>query len=303
MPAALRATPPVDPPHALPAHAAGAGEPCVSCGRPADTPFCPHCGERRAADRPRAMSAIVEEVLETFSPFDGRIGRTAVSLVARPGELADAYVRGVRVPFVPPLRLFLAVNALYFFGAAATHASTFDTPLRTHTTWTPHRALATRLVAARLAATREPPDRFARRFDATSTTQAKSLVIVMVPAFALLLAAAQWRRRRPALQHLAVALHAYAVLLLLVLAVGLALGPLVRAWARAGGPTTQQGVDDVASLVLALAIGSWLAVALRRAYGDGRVAAAAKGVALVLGMGGILAGYRLLLFFTTLWAV
>src|SRR5919107_6149533 len=104
--------------YAPPLGASAALDRCVTCGAPAGTPFCPTCGERRGADRPRSLAALGEELWDAFSPVDGRIARTLASLVRRPGELTSAYMRGVRLPFVPPLRLFLLVNLAYFLYAS-----------------------------------------------------------------------------------------------------------------------------------------------------------------------------------------
>jgi hypothetical protein len=70
----------------------------------------------------------------------------------------------------------------------------------------------------------------APRFDRTSTTQAKSLVIVMVPVFALLVAPLEWRRRTHVVQDVVFALHAMAVML--VAMIGAALVP--SAWIATG---------------------------------------------------------------------
>jgi hypothetical protein len=59
--------------------------------------------------------------------------------------------------------------------------------------------------------------------------------------------------------------------------------------------------DSLATGVLAIAFGVYVTLALRRAYGDGWVAAFAKAAALWLGLGVVLSAYRFVLFFTTLW--
>jgi hypothetical protein len=57
--------------------------------------------------------------------------------------------------------------------------------------------------------------------------------------------------------------------------------------------------------VLSVGVGAplmiWLTLGLRRAYGDGRLAAAAKALLLVFGLMFVLAAYRALLFFTVLF--
>jgi hypothetical protein len=292
---------------------APAVERCVTCGAPAGTAYCPQCGERRAADRPHTLRALAEELWDAFSPVDGRVARTLWSLVRRPGELTAAYVRGVRLPFVPPLRLFLLVNVVYFVVSSAIDVHAFDTPLAIHIANTRHASRAERMVIHRLAAdpARETYAAYAQRFDAQTTTQAKSLVLVMVPAFALAAAALARRRRRPALHHLAFALHTYAALLLVAIAAQatfvVAARWLVRhhlAWLRAHphALAVARSFDATVSLAIMAVFGAWLWLALRRAYGDSRLVATLKVPVLLYAVAQILFLYRDALFFTTFWA-
>lgn len=325
----------IEPPAAYavaPPHAAGAAvdrpaESCVTCGAPSSTPFCARCGERRAADRPRALGAIVEEAWDAFSPVDGRLGRTVASLVRRPGELAAEYMRGVRLPYVPPLRLFLLVNVLFFLHASMSWETrvrlpgvgpmtvsvggnrTFDTPLAVHVSQTAHQKLARAMVLRRVPIrpgetaaayngrlTRE----YAPRFDRNSTTQAKSLVIAMVPMFALLVAALERRRRRPALQHLVFSLHAMAVMLVVISVTRYIVGIPIAVLHNAAGRTwSASTLDLMASLPMLAALALWLRAGLRRAYDDGPLAATLKALALAAGFGLVLFAYRALLFVTT----
>jgi len=302
-------------------------ETCVTCGAPAGTPYCARCGERRAADRPYTWHSLVDELWDAFSPVDGRVGRTLLTLLRRPGELTAAYMRGVRMPYVPPLRLFLLVNVVFFLNAsigervriALPHARawtggnrSFDTPLWVHLTNTAHARVARRLVRQHV-----PPRRgesaiaynaridrdYRPRFDAESTTQAKTLLIAMVPMFALLIGAVEWRRRRHAVQHLVLATHAIALLLLIVVAAQWVVGlPEAAALALSDSSPDAANQDLLITVPMLAAFALWLRGALRRAYGDGPIAATIKAVALALGFGLVLFAYRALLFVTTLYA-
>ena len=278
-------------------------ERCVTCGAAAGTPYCASCGERRAADRPRSLAALVEEIWDAFSPVDGRIGRTLWSLVRRPGELTVAYMRGVRAPYMPPLRLFLIVNVLFFLHASLSLSTrvpvpgigrvrlTFggnrmlDTPLAVHLGGVAHKRVARRFLRERVPpragedsaayAARITRD-YAPAFDRNSTTQAKSLVIALVPLFAVLVAALEWRRRRFALQDVVFATHTMAFLLLLVIAAQYVIGfPMGIALLAAHAHPTAGDVDTLLSFGVGTPLFVWLAIGLRRAYGDGRVAAGA----------------------------
>src|SRR5512140_2614078 len=114
---------PVIPPHRM-ASASLAGDPgaaagtCVSCGRPAGTPFCPHCGEQRPSDRHGTLVEFLHDAVESVANVDGRVLRSVRTLVLRPGELTAAYARGVRAPYMRPFQLFFLVNVVFFFCAS-----------------------------------------------------------------------------------------------------------------------------------------------------------------------------------------
>ena len=160
----------------------------MSCGRPAGTPFCPHCGEERAAHRHYSLAHFGEEVFETFTHADNTLARTFAALLRRPGELTRAYMAGIRMPYMKPLPLFLIINLVYFLWAATMGEHVFDTPLHQHRNdyYGPH---AAQLVDQRVAARGVSKEAYESALNAAATVQAKSLVIAMVPMFALVLAA------------------------------------------------------------------------------------------------------------------
>lgn len=293
--------PPVAPqPPAAAAASRESPEPCVTCGRPAGSAYCPHCGERRAADRRYTLGALAEEAVDALSPADGRGLRTAWLLLRRPGALTAAYVRGVRQPYLAPLKLFLLVNLAYFAFVAVTHQPVFTTRLVSHLYRSPYEATAQRLVAARLAARGTTEAAYRERFDAAAETQAKSLVGLLVPGFALAVALVQVRRRRPALHHLTFALHSVAALLVVLMVCGVTVFPLAElAVQRSGLDPDGELADALTAMPLLLVWGAWLAAGSRAAYGDGWAAAAAKAAALLVGFMGVLGVYRALLFVVT----
>ena len=275
---------------------------CVTCGELADTAFCPYCGERRASDRPLRIRAVLEEAWDEFAAIDGRVIRSFWTLLRRPGALTLAYVRGERLRYLTPLKLFLLVNVLYFVQVSTTHADTLTTPLAVHLDATFHRDIAQHLVRARLATRRVTLAQYAPKFDAAAATQAKTLVVALVPLFAVLIALVEVRRRRPAIQHVAFAFHAMSVLLLgqVVLVYGWIAA--MTAYVRLRHPQGSVKFDDGAfSVVLSLGLWLWVTPGLRRTYGDGWIGAACKGAALTYGVLPVLYAYRLLLFFIAFW--
>ena len=61
-----------------------------------------------------------ELVAEHFG-LDSKVARTLIALVRWPGRLTNEFIRGRRVRYVPPLRLYLSLSVLFFLLNALTH--------------------------------------------------------------------------------------------------------------------------------------------------------------------------------------
>jgi hypothetical protein len=291
--------------YAPPANDANAAEECVTCGAVVASPFCGECGEKRASDRSYSVWAFAREhVIEALASFDGRLIRTLKTLLRKPGELTASFMRGVRVPYLPPLQCFLLFNLAFFLWSSAAHMRVLDTTLAIHMHDMSYSDMATRYVNARLARTHEPLATFALRFDAVGSAQARSLVLVMVPLFTLVVALVTIRKRRPAVQHLVFGLHTYSFLFVSapVILFGVAF-PLILAL-RAMHVHIGGGGEDLIFSALLLAVVSWyIAVSLRRAYQFGTAASIVGAIVLAMTIGRIIQEYHRLLFFVALWSM
>lgn len=288
---------------AVPSAAPARASSCVHCGAPLHTAFCARCGERRAADRDFSMRAFIGELVVTITGADGTLHRTVRTLFRRPGELTAAFMRGEWIRYTRPLQLFLLANVFYFLLASSSGSRVFDTPLSVHLGNTFHRGVAGRMVEARLAERGLPLETYARTFDRVATLQAKTLIIAMVPLWAVGLALVQARKRRFALEHLVFALHYFSALLVLMVATHLLVGkPLIALVRRPDGTVDWRAWDDWVTLVNVAVQVTYLTLAQRRAYGDGVPVAVVKAVALVAVFMITLFAYRALLFFTVYWS-
>jgi Protein of unknown function (DUF3667). len=277
-----------------------ATEHCVVCRAPITTSFCARCGERRASDRKYTLLHFGHDLLADFAQLDGTVLRTLKQLVTRPGELTAAYMRGERIPYMKPLQLFVLVSVVYFVAASVSGARTFDTPLNLQYGYGGRHVV--RLVDERIAQRKTTFDAYATTFDDASTSQAKSLVIVMVPFFALFVGAIESGKRRFALHHLIFSLHVYTALLVLSIFVDVLLAESMRWYSRwthtTIGATT---IDAVLTTTVLVAMFTYLVFALRVAYGDRWRAAVPKALVLLLAIGIALRLYRAFLFYTTFW--
>lgn len=97
---------------------------CANCGRRFTGTWCPDCGQE-IADVQRPLAGFLHDLLSDTFAFDARIWRTIPLLVTNPGVLAAEYVAGRRVRYVPPLRLYLFLAAVFFAVLALTGGGPF----------------------------------------------------------------------------------------------------------------------------------------------------------------------------------
>ena len=91
----------------------GSAQQCDNCYTLLQGDFCHQCGQEKKSYI-RNVSGVVTEFFGEFSNWDTRVWRTLVPLWFRPGFLSRRYVDGHRVPYVPPLRLYLFTSIITF---------------------------------------------------------------------------------------------------------------------------------------------------------------------------------------------
>jgi len=93
---------------------AGAAAPCCpSCQAPVHGNFCSRCGEAVAAHAPSA-SEFIHEFVGHYVALEGKLWATLRLLVFRPGQPTVDFLRGRRVPYINPLRLYLTLSLVMF---------------------------------------------------------------------------------------------------------------------------------------------------------------------------------------------
>lgn len=121
--AALRETPPAlltpvavthAPAAATPLHAADAVT-CANCGAAGCEAFCPRCGQETHGLH-RSLRGILEELLDAFAGWDGKIPLSFWTLTMRPGRLTREFLDGRRARYLRPLRLYLLASVGFFFA-------------------------------------------------------------------------------------------------------------------------------------------------------------------------------------------
>lgn len=316
---------------------------CRNCNRPLSGRFCAHCGQRRIDSRDRTIRALLQRLVGEITNLDGQLWSSVRVLLFRPGALSLAYVEGRRVSYLHPWRLFLVLNVIYFLVQPFSGFGGYNTAMLSQANRQVYsESLDLRgVLSARMGlelretleaegvdpdsldrATYESRGRTASRayeekFNRRSSTYAGSLILLFIPGFTAILWLLYGRRKDALLaDHAVFATHFMAWELL---AIGCIYLPMVGLLSRlsimlAGGResffqflqenpalgTIQNFISEQSSL---LVIGLYLYLALRRVYQDSRGGALLRASILVIASVPFLVGYRLILFWLTVWTV
>jgi hypothetical protein len=219
---------------------------CRNCGTHLEATYCPRCGQRDI-DLERPIFELIGEVLKEAFDVDGRAARTLWALLAHPGLLTDEYLAGHRRRYTPPVRLYLIVSVGFF--------------------------LLTKWLASRGMLLDEGQD-----LASDAPGQARflgeelpRLMFVLLPASAVLLKLAYWRRLY--FDHLIFALHLHSAAYI-TMALMLPLEEL----------SDQNRLAMGLQVLLLTYLVAYLVVGLRRVFAGSWTGAAIKS-------GGILVGY------------
>lgn len=86
---------------------------CRNCGADAAGAYCPACGQETRIALPNATQ-FLRDAAGRYVAIDGRMWRTLVPLLARPGFLTREYLDGRRRRYIRPARLVLVLALLLF---------------------------------------------------------------------------------------------------------------------------------------------------------------------------------------------
>jgi len=206
---------------------------CLNCGAALGGPFCAQCGQKAEGANP-SLHDFIHHLVHEVAHLDGKLRRSSVLLLTRPGFLTREYFDGRIARYVSPIRLYLTFSVLYF--AVATVAP---------------------VAVPRMTCNGCPPEVKAHVETAMHeafTHWTPREMFLLVPVFAAFIAIAMRGRERHYPQHLYFAMHVHAAWFFAAAALG-ALGSLKVPW-----------LTTIASWFATIYGVSYLAIALRRAY-------------------------------------
>jgi hypothetical protein len=214
-----------------------------------------------------SVRAFAAQILDEVARLDSRLLRTLRALVFRPGHLTREYLDGRRVRYTQPVPLYLLTAAAFFLLASYRPIVWIDTVRMRVVGELPGMVVGSEVVRDRIAAL--PADAlaynlFAERFAGAVNGFLPAFLVGSVLLFSLALYGLHRRAEPRYLAHAVFALHWTSFYLLVTAAARL----FPRAW----------GVEQ---LVLLPAL-VYLALALRRVYGQGVARSVGKAVLLLV---------------------
>jgi len=97
---------------------------CHNCQTPLkpENQYCPNCSQS-SLSLTQPFVKIVSEAFHEVLDIDGRLAKTLKKLIFSPGVLSKEFMKGRRVSYTPPLRLYLVISLLFFIMISLLPAS------------------------------------------------------------------------------------------------------------------------------------------------------------------------------------
>lgn len=99
---------------------------CLNCGTDVPERYCTHCGQENTVQHETFGHLFKHFVADIFH-YDSQFLVTLKNLLFRPGFLSREYMAGKRVRYVNPIKLYVFVSFVFFFGVFAIHSGHEET--------------------------------------------------------------------------------------------------------------------------------------------------------------------------------
>lgn len=86
---------------------------CPNCGASVSGNFCHQCGQETVL-HPPSTREFVHEFIGHYVALEGKLLQTLKLLLLKPGQLSLEYMRGRRVRYIEPLRVYLTFSLIFF---------------------------------------------------------------------------------------------------------------------------------------------------------------------------------------------
>jgi hypothetical protein len=86
---------------------------CLNCGSPVPDRYCSACGQENIEPR-QSVAHLITHFFSDFTHFDGKFFLTVKDLFRKPGFLSREYMRGRRMHYLDPIRMYIFTSAFFF---------------------------------------------------------------------------------------------------------------------------------------------------------------------------------------------
>lgn len=87
---------------------------CQNCGSEVEGRFCGNCGQENSESR-QTFRHLIQHFFEDITHYEGKFWKTMKYLLFKPAFLTKEYLKGKRMSYVPPVRLYIFISFVTFF--------------------------------------------------------------------------------------------------------------------------------------------------------------------------------------------
>lgn len=247
--------------------------------------------------------AVIGEFVEDLFHADHRVWRTLMPLLFKPGFLTNEYLRGKRVSYTPPFRLYIVLSLIFFLTVSLSHTDVTASPSSggmpdSCSSAALERALpeSPRSRERLLDVCRNVTDDSGKEFTRSLREHIPQMMFFFLPLIALFAKVLFLGSRRHYAEHLLFFVHFHAFAFL-ILAINNVAGWMLG-WFGSGWSGLLAGLLTTAVVIYSPA---YLYFAMRRVYGQGKFITATKFLLLLGGYAGnLLVAFAIIAAFTAM---
>lgn len=273
---------------------------CKNCSNQFEGKYCNQCGEKVIHHHDRSILHFLEGVFHIITHADAKLFRNLRLMLLKPGFVSKNFIEGIRQPYLKPIPMFFVGNLIYFLFPVF---ETFTTSLASQRQFQPYSEMVQTIVDKKVEAKGITLEALEEKYNAKTSSLSKLMLILFVPALAVVFSILNFKKSRYFADHLLISLEFmtymifYNTVILGFLIYGVS---IITNWI--GWDLTYIFNNELA-LVLPLTILSCLYFLVRaeRIFYDQRwVWAVVKSVVILASIFYILTGYRFVLFHVTI---
>lgn len=187
---------------------------CSNCGAPMSGKYCSKCGQKEFIKDNYTILSLMKTSFHDITHFDSKFFQSLFPLLFKPGFLTDEYLSGRQNRYAKPISLFVFINLFFFLIGYAMDIGIVTKSSEILSKVFFYSGPAEKLISSKIAALNGDKEEFARQFHEAVMHNQKSMFLIIIPLFALVLSLLYWKPRRYFIEHLIYSIHFHCSLLL-----------------------------------------------------------------------------------------